>query len=447
MALPDLTRLAIGTHGAPCARTYWPESVFERLPFDLVKLIVYSKIDAPSQHPKDALEAYDQWCSATASDKAIPVIFGVTSCIYAQSRADCESDCRALLVHIFEAYGWTEWLKTYEVCGEATQKNRLRIASARTLDTASEPLEELRALAELHAACYVRDDEAKDVLLPGREGPVRAVVADRARKRDRFETNVEKLSFEYVTSKLLLQVPGDLTRYLYWPNFNGNLRRWNPRSLRDASDLFRDCYFFEGKGVDEWTMTALENANYMFFYCLKFDADLTLLNPVSLRSTEGMFLGCYKFKGHGLKKWAGDWAKKLSNAVGMFDECHRLDFSNLRDWELPNYELNATKMFCRTPISKEQAREMADLMKINTRWTEQNMAKIDSKVFEDELSPIYSSGDGTDPVASADKLDAKNPWHVAGVIFGQNEHYEYRGPHVMALLASAVEEWRKKYPA
>ncbi len=448
MALPNLTRLGIGTHppvGAPCARTDWPESVFERLPFELVKLIIYSKIDAPSQHPKDALEAYDQWCSATAPEKAKPAIFGVTSCIHEQSRDDHESGCRALLMHIFQQYGWKKWLHVVNIRSSPLSKVRtwLKIDERKRLDPALESLTALRDLADLHAACYVRDDES---FTPFKGRPT--VIAHRACKRGHFLADVKLLSFEYVTSRLVLR---DLKQgchtYEFWESFNGNLRRWNPRSLRGAAHLFSMCGEFEGKGVDKWTMTALENADLMFVECKKFNADLALWNPVSLRSAGGMFLFCRQFEGKGLDKWSEGWAKRLSEAREMFSGCNGLDVSNLKGWKLPNYELKAEMMFQNVPISEDQARKMACLMEINTRGTEQNMPNIDVERFEDDLWPIYNSGDDPDPVASADNLDPKNPWHVAGVIFGLNEHGKYRGPHVMALLASAVEEWRKKYPA
>ena len=442
MALPDLRRLAIGTHppiGAP-----WDVDVAALIAYQQI----YERIGAPEKHPQDALKVYDAMCRASASGAAdfraaTAPAFLVTREIY-DAFKNHKDLCRDVLIHVFRAYGWTEWLRVVD----SNARSSFEINKRRCLNPALESLATLRALAELHAACYVRDDEAKDVTLSGNPGnPVRVVIVEHVRNRGPFVADVELLRFEYVTSKLRLawsMAEGEAYSY----DMNDDVSRWNPRSLSDASGLFMTRLRFEGNGVDKWTMTALKNADYMFMSCEKFNADLALWNPVSLRSAEGMFADCRKFEGQGLDKWAKGWAKKLSNAHGMFFGCDSLDFSNLRNWKLPNYKLDATNMFCRTTISKDQAKGMADLMKINTRGTEQNMAKIESDVFKHELWPIYSSGDDTtNPVASADKLDPKNPWHVAGVIFGQNEHCKHRGPCVMAWLANAVQKWQAEFPA
>ncbi len=443
MALPDLRRLAIGTHGAPCARTDGPQSAFDAswwkyVPFEIVEQIAKENhIDAPRQHPKDALQAYDLWCHK--ADNEPPVLF----MMFKVHKMHKMTLCRALLEHIFEKYGWKERLYVERGLG-ATQKGRLRI-SARTLDTASEPLTTLRDLAYLHAACYVRDDEAKDVLLPGREEPVRTVVADHVRDRKCFVADVQLLKFEYVTSKLVLYASSARSEF-FKSSWNGDVRRWNPRSLRDASMLFLGEIYFQGNGLNEWEMTNLENADYMFAMSKLMAQNLERLNPASLRSAEGMFTFCRNFRGNGLNSWRADWATNLSSASWMFHKCESLNISNVANWRLPNNELNALGMFHDVPISLAQAETLAKSMSINTRGTERNMVEIETERLR-HFPPIYNSGDDPHPVTSAGELDPKNPWHVAGAIFGHVVDGAYRGPHVMAQLVKAVEKWQEEYPA
>ncbi len=474
MALPDLTRLAIGTHpprGAPRARP-GVTSHFTNLPDEIKQLILnYATFDDKIKnvvrslwictHPSVMLSHYDAYCATTTHDEQVTrakqavewklPLSNDDSCSVGPIKND-DAQCRRFLHEIFDAYGWTKWLREVDVPDAPDNtKKRLRIDNTKKLDTEFEPLPELRKLAGLHAACYVSDDEAEDVVSLTSETPVRIVFVDDVRDRDLFVADFEFLSFEYVTSKLGWAFRHSVAG-AYNSDWNYDVSRWNPRSLRDASGLFdlRHVPFggrFEGKGVEKWTMTELKDANSMFMWCKKFNANLELWNPLSLRDARHMFAGCDEFEGNGLSSWSKQWAENLSNASGMFMFCHNFKISNLNNWRLPNYQLDATGMFDGVPISLAQAIELANSMNINTRGTEHKMANISASMFESLLPRIYSSRYASNPVASADELNAKNPWHVAFLIFGRRALGENRSTEVMAQLVKAVEKWQKKFPA
>ena len=385
MALPDLTRLAIGTHpprGAPRART-GVTSHFSNLPDEIKQLILnYATFDDKiknvvrslwiSTHPSVMLSHYDAYCATTTHDEQVKrakqavewklPLSNDDSCSVGPIKND-DAQCRRFLHEIFDAYGWTKWLRVVDVpdAPENTKK-RLRIDNTRELGTDFEPLSELRKLAGLHAACYVRDDEGKDVISLTSECPVRTVFVDEVRDRDPdpFVVDFELLRFEYVTSKLGWAFPHSVAG-AYNSDWKDDVSRWNPRSLRDASGLFNLSHVltgdgFNGKGVEKWTMTKLEDANRMFMWCKRFNANLELFNPESLRDARHMFAGCAEFRGNGLRSWSAQWAKNLSNASWMFMFCNKFKISNLKNWRLPHYELDATGMFDGVPIREAQAK-------------------------------------------------------------------------------------------
>ena len=439
MALPDLTRLAIGTHppvGAP-----WDVDVAELIAYQQI----YQRIGAPEKHPHDALKVYDEMCRASERDATNLDFRAATppACIVTQefylAFGERNDICRDVLMHVFRAYGWTEWLHVVD----SNARSSLEINKGMCLNPALEPLAELRALAELHAACYVRDDDGIDVTLSGNSE--RIVFVERVRNRGSFVADVELLRFEYVTSKLALYVPWDEEELFKNFDWNDDVSRWNPRSLRDASMLFFGQISFQGKGLDKWEMTNLENADQMFLGS-RLTANLARWNPVSLRRAYGMFGLCAEFEGNGLNSWRKDWARNLSNSSLMFMGCKRLDISNVANWRLPNNQLNALGMFHGVPISVAEAETLAKSMSINTRKTERIMVEIGTETFR-HFSPIYNSSDDPNPVASANKLNADNQWHVAGAIFGHVVDGAYRGNEVIAQLANAVEKWQKEYPA
>ncbi len=439
MALPDLRRLAIG----PLART--EGGPVPHLPEELWRIIgafVYAhKVDewaeqrAREHPPLDTLTQYYELCKIAADGNSVE---NGNSVGWRWNAVRCDpvelrTRCRDVLMAIFRAYGWKEWLKMSEL----TPPHSCYL----TIDRRKSPLQnyttlaELRNIATLHALCYVTDDDADD------RGVVIATSLVTYAFGCGLRIHLRWLSFEYVATSTLNLMPSSSLADGGRPDFNGLVSRWNPRSLRNGSELFKGCITFQGRGVDMWTMPALQNADRMFDGCHKFEANVSHLNPISLRSASNMFDTCLLFTGNGLERWAGDNCAtnlpNLSNAIGMFNGCGKMDILKVKNWRLPNVQLKATGMFNGVPINEFQAEELAKSMRLNPKGTQDQMTNFNPAeimyIIMDKDTVVSDLG-----LHSFGELRSENPLHVAYFVFGRNEKLKYRGPDVMPHLAEVI---------
>ena len=66
--------------------------------------------------------------------------------------------------------------------------------------------------------------------------------------------------------------------------------------------MFRNCYEFTGKGLEQWNVSKVQNFYYMFEGCKKFNADLSNWDAAG-KKMDFMFVGCYSLT------YMPDWYK------------------------------------------------------------------------------------------------------------------------------------------
>jgi len=89
-----------------------------------------------------------------------------------------------------------------------------------------------------------------------------------------------------------------------------------PTSLQNANRMFTNASKFTGIGVENWVLPNLKTASSMFNTTAVFNGDLSKLNPKSLTDATNMFRNSYAFEGRGLSNWKTD---SLTNIKGIFE--------------------------------------------------------------------------------------------------------------------------------
>ena len=121
-------------------------------------------------------------------------------------------------------------------------------------------------------------------------------------------------------------------------NFNSDLSKWNVKNLSNASEMFRSCTNFHSD-LSKWNVKNLSDASRMFQGCTNFNSDLSKWNVKNLSDASGMFRACTNFNSD-LSKWN---VENLSNASGMFGGCFNFS-SDLSKWNVEKLN-NASEMF------------------------------------------------------------------------------------------------------
>ena len=91
--------------------------------------------------------------------------------------------------------------------------------------------------------------------------------------------------------------------FYYCLLFDCNLSKWNVSKVVLFNEMFDNCEIFKGKGVDKWNTISAQDTGFMFYECIKFNADLSKWNIENILDMRFMFAGCKKFKGKGLENW------------------------------------------------------------------------------------------------------------------------------------------------
>lgn len=89
-----------------------------------------------------------------------------------------------------------------------------------------------------------------------------------------------------------------------------------PTSLQNANRMLTGATKFTGAGVENWVLPNLKTASSLFNSSSVFNGDLSNLNPKSLTDASNMFRNAYAFEGKGLSKWN---ASGLTNLKGIFE--------------------------------------------------------------------------------------------------------------------------------
>ena len=85
--------------------------------------------------------------------------------------------------------------------------------------------------------------------------------------------------------------------------------------------MFKQCYVFTGKYIENWDIRNVENMSNMFNGCIKLDCDLSNWDTSNVKYMICAFDGCKNFKGKGLENWD---VSKVIDMYHMFDGCKSL---------------------------------------------------------------------------------------------------------------------------
>ena len=109
--------------------------------------------------------------------------------------------------------------------------------------------------------------------------------------------------------------------FYYCLLFDCNLSKWDVSKVVLFNEMFDNCEIFKGKGVDKWNTISAQDTGFMFYECIKFNADLSKWNIENILDMRFMFAGCKKFKGKGLENW--DVTGK--DIRGLFNDCNNIN--------------------------------------------------------------------------------------------------------------------------
>ena len=109
--------------------------------------------------------------------------------------------------------------------------------------------------------------------------------------------------------------------FYYCLLFDCNLSKWDVSKVVLFNEMFDNCEIFKGKGVDKWNIISAQDTGFMFYECIKFNADLSKWNIENILDMRFMFAGCKKFKGKGLENW--DVTGK--DIRGLLNDCKNIN--------------------------------------------------------------------------------------------------------------------------
>jgi hypothetical protein len=84
-----------------------------------------------------------------------------------------------------------------------------------------------------------------------------------------------------------------------------DLKRWEVEQVEDMDYAFAGCGNFKGKGLDKWETLSLRSAEGLFMQCFRFKKDLSRWTVDGLTNARYMFYDATKFK-DSLKDWRLD---------------------------------------------------------------------------------------------------------------------------------------------
>ena len=117
--------------------------------------------------------------------------------------------------------------------------------------------------------------------------------------------------------------------------FDENVSGIDISNIKEIHGMFQCCKKFTGKGIENWNVSNLIKASYMFSQCKLFNGDLSNWDVSNIKDLTGMFQYCYKFTGNGLENWNTSSFESLN---GTFSNCVSLS-CDLSNWNLSNIKI------------------------------------------------------------------------------------------------------------
>ena len=90
--------------------------------------------------------------------------------------------------------------------------------------------------------------------------------------------------------------------FSYAKSFNGDLGKWDVSKVKKMYGMFNGCESFEGKGLENWQTSSLEDIQWMFYGDQKFNGDLSNWDTSKVTNMWEAFEGATNFDGD-LSKW------------------------------------------------------------------------------------------------------------------------------------------------
>ena len=115
--------------------------------------------------------------------------------------------------------------------------------------------------------------------------------------------------------------------------FNANLNKWKLCAAENLNHMFLNCSLFTGKGIEEWNLPSGCCLDGLFEGCTHFNADMSRFNVNDHSDLTAIFKNCVYFEGKGLENWD---ARKIRKFYEMFSGCRRLAGEKLKSWHFGN---------------------------------------------------------------------------------------------------------------
>lgn len=115
--------------------------------------------------------------------------------------------------------------------------------------------------------------------------------------------------------------------------FNADLNKWKFNAAENLSHMFLNCRLFTGKGIEEWKLPSDSCLAGLFEGCTHFNADMSRFVINDNADLSAIFKDCIYFEGKGLENWE---ARKIIKFYEMFSGCCRLDGEKLKAWHFGN---------------------------------------------------------------------------------------------------------------
>ena len=157
------------------------------------------------------------------------------------------------------------------------------------------------------------------------------------------------------------------------------LETWDVSRVENISRMFNNCEIFDGKSLVLWNLDKVIDMKSVFYRCpsLNFDVSNWKNDNLTVKNMESMFGFCSIFKGKGLEKWN---VSSVENMSGMFYKCLKLNI-NFSNWDVSKVK-TMESMFFDCKVFEGKGLE---------KWNLWNVEKLESifygcKKFNPDLS-------------------------------------------------------------